>query len=197
MERSANSPIYVDRRNLVLVGIDPEMLRDLAFFKRTFNTLILEDLKVDLVSPLDARQFEPRHDEEGDGISGVGILGASHVGIHSWPERGTLHANFEFCSQQDELDELDRHMIERFVPKTMESEQRTKLPDGRTYEGDTSYLQIQRLPSGIFIYEAQRSNIIQFSRTAHMLAQLEGSALHSVPREESLRAFELRIQKAA
>lgn len=198
MERSTESPIYVDTRNLTLTGVEPGLLRDLVFFKRTFTKLIKRDLKVDLVSKLQAHQFEPRHKDEGDGISAVGILGASHLGIHTWPERGVLKANFEFCSEQEELERLDQHMLERFTPLKMMSTQEALLDDGRTLYRDTSYLRNTQTPSGIFLYDAQRTNIITFSRTAHMMAQLEGRVLNMVEEpEKRVLGFELEVRRAA
>ncbi len=190
--------LYTDRRHLTLNGVDSSLLNDIDFFNQTFTKLIVEDLNVELIGDMRSHPFEASEKGVGNGISGVGILGASNFGIHTWPELNRLTANFEFCSKVPELDNLDQHMLERFIPISMESEQKVTLEDGSILLKDVSYTNILgHQPSNIYIYDGLITNEHTVARTSRMLAALEGRAKGlPIIRSEETRPITLTVTKA-
>lgn len=173
-ERTFYPQPYVDHRILTLHGVRSSRLNDLPFFVDTFNRLIEEDLGVDVVGELRVHQFSPSEQGEGDGISGVAILGASHEAVHSWPELNHLRANFEFCSEDPRLSQLDRFVLARFNPLALESEQTIRQVDGSEFVRNAAYKRtLGRTESGLLIYEGGFTSNSGLPETARLLHNLE------------------------
>ena len=200
MERKRYPHPYVDHRIVTLHGVEESRLNDLAFFVRTFDEMMRDDLKVEVVGELRVHQFTPSEQGSGNGISGVGIIGASHEAIHSWSEMFHLRANFEFCSKQAELEQLDEIMLARFNPAAMETERNVLFENGTDFIRRAAYSRsLRRTEGGLLIYDALATESRGMPETARMLRQLQHPSLDiaEVPRVISHHTFFVEIAKAA
>lgn len=80
---------------LELRGCDPTVINDLPEVRR----ILIEAAKQAKATVLDARfhQFSPQ------GVSGVVVVGESHLSIHTWPEYGYASADIYTCGHTDPL----------------------------------------------------------------------------------------------
>lgn len=63
---------------------DPDAVRDLV-------ESVVAEFDFELVS-YDTTRFEPI------GVTGIGVLGESHISVHTWPEHGYAHVELLTCS---------------------------------------------------------------------------------------------------
>ena len=80
---------------LELRGCNPTVINDLPEVRR----ILIEAAKQAKATVLDARfhQFSPQ------GVSGVVVVGESHLSIHTWPEYGYASADIYTCGHTDPL----------------------------------------------------------------------------------------------
>lgn len=80
---------------LELRGCNPTVINDLPEVRR----ILIEAAKQAKATFIDARfhQFSPQ------GVSGVVVVGESHLSIHTWPEYGYVSADIYTCGQTDPL----------------------------------------------------------------------------------------------
>ncbi len=90
---------------LELRGCDPEVLNDLPEVRR----ILLEAARRAKATILNSyfHQFSPQ------GVSGVVVVGESHLSVHTWPEYGYASADVYTCGQTDPMSAV-RYIADEF-----------------------------------------------------------------------------------
>jgi len=130
-----NSPENINQLGLQLLiemyGVDPEKLNSLSFIKRKFKKAA-KKANANIVK-IAFHKFKPY------GISGVLVISASHMAIHTWPELGYASVEIYFCGNEGDILIAKNVLLEAFSPE--------KICMTKVYRG----IPEEFMPSGVTI----------------------------------------------
>lgn len=108
-----NSPDQIMRLGhqllLELYGIDPKLLNNLKFIVKNFKKAA-KQAKAKIVKSA-FHKFQPH------GVSGVLVISASHMAVHTWPEYGYASVEIYFCGNEGDIQIAISVICEAFQPK--------------------------------------------------------------------------------
>lgn len=77
----------------ILISCPADLLDDDEYFDKMLRSAIRKSSLTVLSTSM--KKFQPQ------GVTGVAILGESHIAVHSWPEQGKLFIDIATCSTRE------------------------------------------------------------------------------------------------
>ena len=77
----------------ILSSCEPDLLENDEYLDRMLQSAIRK-CNLTLLSTY-MKKFQPQ------GVTGIALLGESHIAVHSWPERGELFVDIATCSTKE------------------------------------------------------------------------------------------------
>lgn len=106
MDDNSNNPVFMLHIETFIKECDSSVLNSVDRLNEILAS-ICQDIGVSIVDKI-SHNFSP------NGVSIVYILSASHLALHTWPEKGFAHLDLISCTKDLSIDSLNKSVANNF-----------------------------------------------------------------------------------